>query len=118
MDVRRALSLQGALRAAAGAIGEQSAAEGSEAMLHSYRHLRQEVPSIIPEEDVSEFDRLFPQNISGRGRTRDELQVGRYYSARSALHQMAGWLEGFSQVIQLEANAQAYSTARLKETPR
>jgi hypothetical protein len=115
VDLRRALSLQSALRSAALAISEESAPMASDAMLNSYRKLRREVRSVIPEDDVEELDRLFPEGITARGRTREELDTARFFAARSALQQLAGWLDGYAQVVQIEANAEAYADARLKE---
>lgn len=117
MDVRRFLRLQGAVRAAASSIAEDNAVVSADAMLQSYRRLRDEVRTAIPDEDVAEFDRVCPENVPSFAANRGVpiQQAGKFHAARGLLEQMAGWLDGYIRKAQMQAEAEAYAAARLKE---
>jgi len=118
MDVGRFLRLQGAVRAAAGAISEDHAVVGADAMMQSYQRLRGEVRIAIPPEDVDEFDRVCPPNVPSFATPPYGVpiaQADKFHAARGLLEQMAGWLEGYVRHAEMQANAEAYAAERVRQ---
>jgi len=117
-DLGKVLRLRGAIRGAIGATEVAQATLGGDTLARRYASLRAEAPNVIPTEDQEELIRLLPLTLSGYGSGPRDLP-GQFNAARIFLGSLGDWLGGYVEraqiAAQIEANAEAYAQARLKE---
>lgn len=118
IDAGQVLRLKQAIDSTLAGLGDRQLA--GKALAEAYASFRSEAILIAEDGQLSdEFNRLFPAGPDAR-------QVGASFGSdpfadeseanesRSLLHRLSGWLDGFKDLAQVEANAAAYAKARLR----
>ncbi len=108
MDVGKFLRLQGAIQSALEEASGKSSTVAGRATEDAYDRLRDAVRDTIPEEDLEEFDRLFPESFVAL------TPLERFGFAQTLLASLSGWLGGYVQQARLDQEARAYAEARVK----
>ncbi len=102
-------------------VPEGSSVTAGDALPNAYQKLREEVGTVIEDEQREEFERLFPpwSRPSTAGSVRggfDPLRAAAATNeARALLGQLAGWLEGFVSEVRMKLEADAYAKERVKQ---
>ncbi len=119
LDPGRFIRLRSAILEAMEAIDDQSRRTAGASLARAYERFRAEAYEIVPEEQRNEFDRVCPEwtrplrhgsllaaAIEGQSRTYDEAKV--------LLRTLVGFLNGYVQETQMNFEAKAYASAKLK----